>query len=702
MRRLVGFVLSLALAQAQGPIRGFPKESWEQQRAVEQKARAVPQPARIHEYVRRMSREPHAAGSAQSRAVAEYAAGLLSSWGYQARIETFEALLPYPVERSLELVAPVEFRARLTEPAIPEDPDSGAAGQLPPYNAYSGSGTVTAPLVYVNYGLPEDYDVLARAGIDVRGKIVLARYGRGWRGTKPKVAAERGAAGCLIYSDPRDDGYFQGDVYPKGAYRPPAGVQRGSVVDMPVYLGDPLTPGWASEPGARQLNPAEAPTLMKIPVLPISYEDALPLLANLGGAVAPESWRGGLPVTYHFGPGPATVRLRVELDQGIRPVHNVLATLPGSRYPDQWIIYGNHHDAWVLGASDPASGAAAVLETARALGELARQGWRPQRTIVFALWDAEEFGLVGSTEWLEKHQAELAAKAVVYLNSDTNGKGYLSAAGTPLLDRFLQGILEDVEDPATGRRLSQIARPGRGGSAATAPRAPLSPPGSGSDYAPFVHRAGIPVLNLGFSDDASGGVYHSVYDSWTWYSRFGDPTGEYGKALAQVMATAILRLSEAPVVPIEYGAFVNAVRGYAGEVEKLAQARGGRIDLSPVHARLAELEALARRYEREMEKALVRAGRAQDARLAAVNELLYGSERMLLAPDGLPGRTWYRHRIYAPGAYTGYSAKTLPAIREAMEAGRDAEAQAEVAPVARVLDALAARIRAAIQALRQL
>jgi N-acetylated-alpha-linked acidic dipeptidase len=692
----------LALAQAQGPIRGFPKENWESQRALEQRARAVPQPARIHEYVRRMSQEPHPAGSAQSRAVAEYVQGLFSGWGYQARIETFEALLPYPMERSLEMVAPVPFRARLAEPAIPEDPDSSDAGQLPPYNAYSGSGTVTAPVVYVNYGVPEDYEVLARAGIDVRGKIVLARYGRSWRGTKPKGAAERGAVGCVIYSDPRDDGYFQGDVYPKGAYRPAAGVQRGSVVDMPVYLGDPLTPGWASEPGARRLSPAEAPTLMKIPVLPISYEDALPLLANLGGAVAPESWRGGLPVTYHFGPGPATVRLHVELDQGIRPVHNVLATLPGSRFPDQWVMYGNHHDAWVNGASDPASGAAAVLETARALGELVRQGWRPQRTIVFALWDAEEFGLVGSTEWLERHQAELAAKAVVYLNSDTNGKGYLSAAGSPMLDRFLQGILEDVEDPQSGRRLSQVTRQGRGASAGSAPRLPLSPPGSGSDYAPFIHRAGIPVLNLGFSDQESGGVYHSIYDSWSWYSRFGDPTGQYGKALAQVMATAILRLSEAPVVPIEYGAFVSAVRGYAAEVEKVAQARGGRIDLSPVRARLAELEALARRYEREMEKALPRAAGADGAKLARVNELLYGSERQLLTPEGLPGRTWYRHRIYAPGSYTGYSAKTLPAIREAIEAGRDAEAQAEVAPVARVLDALAARIRAAIQALKQL
>lgn len=702
MKTLVCSALSLALLQAQGPIRGYPAEAWPAQRALEEKARAVPQPARIHEYVREMSREPHAAGSPQSRAVAEYALGLFRQWGYEARIETFEALLPYPTERRLELIAPVSYRARLAEPVLPEDPDSGDAGQLPTYNAYSGSGTVTAPLVYVNYGIPEDYDALARAGIDVRGKIVIARYGRSWRGTKPKAAAERGAIGCIIYSDPRDDGYFQGDVYPKGAYRPQASVQRGSVVDMPLYLGDPLTPGWASEPGARRLNPAEAATLLKIPVLPISYEDALPLLGNLGGTLAPEPWRGALPLTYRVGPGPAVVRLQVESDQQIRPVHNVIATLRGSRFPDQWVIYGNHHDAWVNGASDPLSGAAAVLETSRALGELARNGWRPQRTIVFALWDAEEFGLVGSTEWLEKHEAELSAKTVAYLNSDSNGKGYLNAAGSSMLERFLSGVLEDVEDPGSGKKLSEVTRPGRGGAGAGAARPPLGAPGSGSDYAPFIHRAGIPVLNLGFSDEESGGVYHSIYDSWAWYSRFGDPTGQFGKGLAQVMATSMLRLSEAPLLPFEYGAFVRAVQGYTGEVEKLAASRQSRIDVAPLKTRLAALDSLARRYETEFGKALARAGRAPEARLAAANELLYRSERTLLSPEGLPGRAWYRHQIYAPGAYTGYSAKTLPAIREAVEAGRMKEAQAQVAPVAKALDALAAQIRQTIQALKQL
>ncbi len=306
--------------------------------------------------------------------------------------------------------------------------------------------------------MPEDYETLQKLGIDVRGKIVIARYGGSWRGTKPKVAAEHGAVGCLIYSDPRDDGYFQGDVYPQGPYRPAGGVQRGSVMDMPLYVGDPLTPGWASEPGAKRLPIAEARTLLKIPVLPISYEDAQPLLANLSGPVAPESWRGALPLTYHIGPGPATLSMQAESDQQIRPVHNVIATITGSEFPDQWIVYGNHHDAWVNGASDPASGAAVVLETARSLAALQKDGWRPKRTIILALWDAEEFGLVGSTEWLEKHLPELDAKAVVYLNSDANGKGWINAGGSPLLERFIRGVLDDITDPLSGRKLLQVPR----------------------------------------------------------------------------------------------------------------------------------------------------------------------------------------------------------------------------------------------------
>ena len=421
-----------ALASAQADIRGFSASEAESERAREAKALAVPDAQKLRTYMERMSAEPHIAGSPQSKAVADYVAGLLREWGLEVKIEEFEALLPYPKSHSLEMTGPVKFTAKLSEPKISEDRDSGDKGQVITYNAYAADGDVSGQVVYVNYGVPEDYERLKKLGIDMKGKIALARYGKSWRGTKAKVAQENGAVGCLIYSDPRDDGYFQGDVYPKGAFRPPDGAQRGSVMDMPLYTGDPLSPGWASEKGARRLPLSEAKTLMKIPVLPISYADAEPMLSNLDGPVAPESWRGALPITYHVGPGPATAHMKVQSDWATRPVYNVIATIPGSSSPDEWVLYGNHHDAWVNGAHDPASGAIAVLETARSLAELRKTGWQPKRTIKLALWDAEEFGLVGSTEWVEKHEAELKDKLVLYLNSDTNGKGDFNAGGSPI------------------------------------------------------------------------------------------------------------------------------------------------------------------------------------------------------------------------------------------------------------------------------
>ena len=692
MRAFLLFALAVSLVEAQAPIRGYPRQEWPAQRQIEQKARSIPEPARVREYIQKMSAVPHPAGSPQSKAVATYALELLKGWGLETRIEEFEALLPRPIERRLEMLSPTRYRARLAEPVIPEDAASADSTQLPPYNAYSGSGDVTGLLVYVNYGLPADYEELGKQGIDVQGKIVIARYGHGWRGTKPKVAAEHGAIGCLIYSDPRDDGYFQGDVYPKGAFRPPGSVQRGSVMDMPLYVGDPLSPGWASEPGSKRLPIGEVRTVLKIPVLPISYEDAQPLLGSLGGPVAPEAWRGALPLTYHLGPGPATLRLQVTLDQETRPVYDVISTIPGSRFPDQWLLYGNHHDAWVNGAEDPASGAAVVLETARSLAALAAGGWRPGRTITLALWDGEEFGLVGSTEWLEKHLAEVDAKAVVYLNSDTNGKGRIGAGGSPLLERFLRGVLDDITDPASGKRV--LDAPG--------PKFSLNPPGSGSDYAAFTHHAGVSILNLGFSGDDSGGVYHSVYDSFAWYSRFGDPDFTYGKALAQVMTTSLVRLADAAILPFEFETLPRGVREQLAEIKKLAAAKGGKLDLADVEAKLALVERDAKRYEAELAKFTPNATRAPAESLVRLNELLYRSERSFLAAEGLPGRSWYKNQMYAPGLYTGYSAKTLPGIREAAEAGRWPEAQAAAGPVAQALEALDDQIRQALAALRQL
>ncbi|MDQ6759843.1 MAG: M28 family peptidase, partial [Acidobacteriota bacterium] len=516
----------LAQTPSSEPIRGFPQSQWAAQHALEQKAQALPEPDRIRAYMERMAEVPHHAGSAGSLAVAQYALGLFKEWGLNAKIEEFEALLPYPTARTLELIAPVKYRAALQEPALPGDRYTSQAGQLPTYNAYSGAGDVTAPLLYVNYGTPEDYEYLAKQGIDVKGKIVIARYGKSWRGVKPKVAAEHGAVACLIYSDPRDDGYYQGDVYPKGALRPPQGAQRGSVMDMAVGVGDPLSPGFASEKGGRRLSIGEAKTLMKIPVMPISYADATPLLQNLEGPVAPDLWRGALPFTYHIGPGPATAHFKLTFDNSTRPLHDVIASIPGSTSPDEWIVIGNHHDAWVNGAHDPLSGATALLETARSLAVLSKQGWRPKRTIVFALWDGEEFGLIGSTEWVEKHQSELTQKAVAYINSDTNSQGNLGASGSHTLETFLGEVLRDLKDPrGSGKSLLETART-RTRTAGETPGDPppqpgfhLGPLGAGSDYVAFIDHVGIASLNLGFGGPNQGGVYHSIYDDYEWFKR---------------------------------------------------------------------------------------------------------------------------------------------------------------------------------------
>ncbi|HEY1760223.1 MAG TPA: transferrin receptor-like dimerization domain-containing protein [Bryobacteraceae bacterium] len=724
MRRawaLLAVVVPLLSQQAIAPIRGFPSEDWKAEHALEDKAKTIPAPARIHIYMERIASKPHQAGSPESKAVAEYLAAQLKDWGLEVHTEQFEALMPYPTSRLLEMTSPVKFRAELKEPAIPEDSGASEPGQLPTYNAYSASGDVTAPLVYVNYGIAEDYDTLRRENIEVKGKIAIARYGRSWRGVKAKLAQENGAVGCLIYSDPREDGYFQGDVYPKGPMRPELGVQRGSVLDMALYPGDPLSPGWAAEPGARRLPLAEAKTLMKIPVLPISYGDAKPLLEQLGGMVVPESWRGALPITYHSGPGPAIVHLKLDFDWSTKPLHDVFATIPGafSKDPqrDQWIIYGNHHDAWVNGASDPASGAAVLMETARTLSVLRREGWQPKRTIVFALWDGEEFGLMGSTEWTEKHLKDLQAKAVVYLNSDNTGRGALSAGGSHSLEAFLAEVLRDISEPVGTHTLLDAAKlnstatqRARSGQPGGAPEFHLLPLGSGSDYVPFLDHAGVASMNLGFAG-GDAGVYHSIYDTLGWFDRFSDGSLVYGKALSQVMTMSILRLAGAPVLPFEFGSLERTVRGYTEDLQKLAtqaqQKRPGSLDLRGVQLQLMRLDAASRAYEEQLALVTRRAlpGSADRSapsadRFTKANEALQKAEGTLLSAGGLPGREWYQHQLYAPGLYTGYDAKTMPGVREAVEAGRWDEANEQARHVAQALRALTSQVEEATRLLK--
>jgi N-acetylated-alpha-linked acidic dipeptidase len=688
---------------AQAPIRGFPQDALARRARLEAVLRETPDTARLRASMRRMAAEPHHAGSPASRAVAEWALAQLRSWGLEARIDTSEALMPVPVMRRLELVAPTTYVARLAEPLISEDEDTGDAGQLPTFNAYSPDGDVTAELVYANYGLPDDYDELARRGIAVRGRIVIVKYGGSWRGIKPKVAAEHGAVGCIIYSDPRDDGYWGDWTYPQGPMRPEMGAQRGSVMDMPTYPGDPLTPGWGARPGGRKLPRDSAQTIARIPVLPISYGDALPFLRALGGAVAPDEWKGALPITYHIGPGPARVHLALQFDWQVRPLYDVIARIPGASAPDQWVIHGNHHDAWVNGAEDPVSGAIALLETARSFAELRRTGWRPQRTIVLALWDGEEWGLLGSTEWAEANADALRTNAVAYFNSDTNGRGPLGASGSHTLETFVREVARDGRDPQSGKdeleaRADFALSRARSADDSAQARLPfrIGALGSGSDYTAFIDHLGIASVDMRHGGAQDDGIYHSIYDTYTFYARFHDTTFAYGKAQAGAMGVALLRLADAPILPFSFSDAAATYGRYAAEIDTLARQKlgGNGLDLAAVRAAVDSLAAAGQRFDWAMNLALGR-GTAwleqNGTPLAAINRDVYQSERDLTDDAGLPRRAWFRHRLYAPGFYTGYGVKTMPGIREAVEQRDAAEAAAQAQLVSAAILRMAAR-----------
>lgn len=671
-----GSLLSGWQLQAQASIqsvRGFLIHDTLAELRLEQEAQSVPEAAHLRRYMEFMAARPHHAGSPRSKVVAEYVLGNLREWGLDARIEEFEALLPYPTVRQLEVIEPNHFVGKLKEPVVPQDPDSGDAHQLPTFNAYSASGDVTGDVIYANFGLPDDYDWLSKEGIDVRGKIVITRYGKSWRGTKPKVAAERGAIACLIYSDPQQDGFFEGDPYPLGPMRPPDGVQRGSVLDMPLYPGDPLSPGWASEKGARKLPMSEANTIMKIPVLPISWADAQHILEPLKGPVVPRDWRGGLPFTYHAGPG-TRVHLRAEFDWSSRPLFDVIATIPGSESPDEWVIAGNHHDAWVNGADDPVSGAVSLLEAARSLARLQKQGWKPKRTIKIALWDGEEFGLLGSTEWAEKHQDELRQKAVAYLNSDNTGKGWLFVSGSHTLEQFAEELASSIQQPNSAATLADAAlhHPPSDEEEDLPPAHArkgfsIGALGAGSDYVAFLDYLGIASMNEGFAGQTKSGIYHSIYDSIYWYNHFSDSTFADGRALSQYTVTALLRLADASVLPFEFGRFSSTVTGYLDDIDRQAQRGGQKLELAALRRQLETLKVSSAKYEALLDAAIQKST-IERGRAASLNQDLIKTERTLLEPDGLPNRSWYKHEIYAPGFYTGYGVKTVPGIREAVDA----------------------------------
>jgi N-acetylated-alpha-linked acidic dipeptidase len=686
--------------------------------------------------MRHLTAHPHHVGSPYDKENAEWILAQFKSWGLDAQIETFYVLFPTPKDRELELVAPTTFKAKLQEPLVAVDPTSDQqAEQLPTYNAYSIDGDVTAPLVYVNQGTRADYDRLDRMGVSVKGAIVIARYGGAWRGIKPKVAAEHGALGCIIYSDPRDDGYSPGDVFPKGAYRPEEGVQRGGVNDT-FYSGDPLTPGVGATKDAKRLPIKDNPIITKIPVMPISYGDAQPLLAAIGGQSVPREWRGNLPITYHVGPGLAKVHLKVSSNWDIKPIYDVIGRIPGSEFPDQWIIRGNHHDAWVNGAEDPISGQVALLEEARSMSELVKQGWKPKRTIIFCAWDGEEPGLLGSTEWVETHQDELRKKAVMYVNSDTNGRGYLGIEGSHTLEHFINDVARDVPDPETKLtvwkrdQLYVIANPdGENDREDARSRRDLhiDALGDGSDYAPFLDFAGIASLDLGFGGEGGGGVYHSIYDDFYWYTHFADTDFVYGRALSQTVGTALMRMADAELLPFDFGNFADTVHKYVGELKKLLKDQQTQIaetnkeldegvftatadpkipsvpparkvvppyiNFAPLENADATLTQSAGRFSKGLAAARAKGDLNLDSQtLAEINALLIQSEHKLTRDAGQPTRPWYKHMIYAPGAYTGYGVKTLPTVREALEQDNWKEAEEQIPIVAKVIEDEAALI----------
>ena len=721
---------------------GYAPDSARTERDWETKFRAIPDAQNEREYLQRLSAHPHAVGQPYDKDNAEWMLSKFKEWGVDAHIETFNVLFPTPKQRLVEMLEPVKFTAKLQEPPVPQDPTSNQqAEQLPTYNAYSIDGDVTGPVVFVNYGIPEDYDRLERMGISVKGAIVIAKYGNSWRGIKPKVAAEHGAIGCLIYSDPKDDGFTQGDVFPKGPWRPKDGVQRGSVEDMPTYPGDPLTPGVGATADAKRLPMNEVKVLTKIPVLPISYADATPLLENLGGQVAPQEWRGGLGFTYHIGPGPSKVHMVVKANWDQKPVNDVIVTFHGSSDAGEWIVRGNHHDGWVNGAQDPLSGQVALMEEVRALAELSKQGWKPKRTIIYAAWDGEEPGLLGSTEWAETHQEELRQHGAVYINSDSNSRGYLGMSGSHSLEHMMNEVAKDITDPESNvsvwkrdqmRRIEQARTEQEKQQVRSSRDLRIGALGSGSDYTAFLDYLGMASMNLGYGGEASGGIYHSIYDDFYWYTHFDDPQLTYGRTLSQTVGTMVMRLADADVLPLDFTNEAATIGRYVDELEKLAKDEHDKIvetnkelddglfaatqdpnkkmlppkreqvppflNFAPLHNGADAITQAAQRYQKAYQAATPHLAGAS---LQQVNAKLIQSERALTSPEGLPNRPWFKHQIYAPGFYTGYGVKTIPAVREAIEQKEWNQADQQIVRVGQILQNEANVINEAAQALEQ-
>lgn len=682
-------------ATAEKPITGFRNPAAEL--AHERLLLGVPAPEQAEHHLKVLTAAPHVAGSPEDRATAEYVAAQFRAAGLETEIVEYRIWFNYPAEIAVDITAPPSVRMHgPRREQVEGDPYQDDPRVMPAFNGLSPSGDVEAEVVYANYGRPEDMVKLKELGVDVRGKILLIRYGLNFRGVKSFVAQESGAAGVLLYSDPADDGWVKGDIYPNGPWRPASGVQRGSVGYMFHFPGDPTTPGLASLPDLPQgqrLDPAHSTALTKVPTTPLSYADAWPILENLGGPPSPREWQGALPFTYHVGGGPVRVRVHLEQDYKLRPIWNVIGRIRGSQWPTEWVIAGNHRDAWVYGAADPGSGTAALLEAVRGFGALLKTGWRPQRTIVFGSWDAEEQGLMGSTEWAEQHGAELA-NAVAYFNVDIAVTGpNFSAAAVPSLKPFVREVAQAVPSPQGGTvydawRVSQQSLEAQR-TASAIPATDRTPAagnsgaavgdlGAGSDYVAFLQHFGVPSTD--FTSHGPYGVYHSVFDNFAWFKKFADPQFLYEQQQARFMALETLRMAEADVLPLDYEEYGREIKSYLLAAQTKAQARltGTSLDFAPALAASDRLLKAATRIKQSQPES-----REAQARL---NRALRLTESAFLIPEGLPNRPWFKHSIYAPGEYTGYAAVVLPGVNEALDAKDASRAGEQLRAVAGALE----------------
>jgi N-acetylated-alpha-linked acidic dipeptidase len=667
------------------------------EREIEKKFMAVPDPKLAEEHLRILTEAPHIAGSPEDKATAEYVAKKFREAGLETEIVEYKVWLNYPAEIRVDLTAPpgVEMHGPRRE-HVDDDPFQDDPRVVTPYNGMSPSGDVEAEVVYANYGSPADFDKLKEMNVDVRGKIVIVRYGENFRGVKAFVAQEHGAAGVIIYSDPKDDGYYRGDAYPKGPWRPASGVQRGSVGFMFQFPGDPTTPGVASIPtlpDAKRISPADSEQLPKIPVTPLSYADASPILEHLGGPLSPREWQGALPFTYHVGPGPAKVKMHLKQDYQFRTIWDVIGKVRGASSPDEWVVAGNHRDAWVYGAVDPNSGTAAMLEAVHGLSELLKSGWKPKRTIVIGSWDAEEEGLIGSTEWGEDHAQELG-NAAAYFNMDVavSGKKF-GASGVPSLKEFIREIAKAVPSPQGGtvydawkkasepnaeKNHAQETSTFRPPPAAMQNDVPVGDLGSGSDYSVFLQHLGVPSTDMSSSGDY--GVYHSVFDNFAWFKKFGDPDFLYEQEMASIYGLEVLRMSSADVLPYDYENYGKEILVYLDAARNKSKERFG--DKAPDFS--AALDGA--RHLQEVGVKMLQKQRKMPAAADRMNAKLREAERALLIPEGLPNRPWFHHAIYAPGQYTGYAAVVIPGVNEAIDRGDLRRTEQQVAALAAALN----------------